>query len=872
MLLGFTRLQTPRRKAQTHWVLWTLVIGTILVLFAMVDSFYLHLFETEQRHEQQQCAMSYAYPTFAEIANKPNSTLSAKYKLYLYREGYLDGPDQLYGVPALFIPGQAGSHKQIRSLASTTTHLYHDGKSDRNIDYFTVDLNEELSALSGQTLLDQAEYMNQVVERILSLYEHHPNRPTSVIIIGHSMGGLVARTMFMLPNYIPNSITNIVTLATPHMAAPLLLDATIYRTYKELTKFWTQNKLNNLTLISIAGGSLDVIVHSDGVNTASFIPATHGFTTYTTSIPGVWTGADHMAILWCNQLIRILASTLLETVYAVSVEERMQIYKRNLLDGRDDSIISNQITDISANQLEIKTLENTNTPILFNQQKTTMTVIRSPATKMHLLTNVPRKDDSCWSIVQCHDENHCKYTLPQVTVLPSASAESLIDSTPFRLLDIDTTSSSSIGIIQHCQMPVDSFIQQYQDTPTVHGNSIWSIIRKRVSFTVDPHSTTHVFPLIRNSLFAFDVKVASLAGSGLYKPMMKQTINNLEIKYYRHLEANQSYRITFHQEIDTDHQGLSLQFFTDRQSMDIEIKLDWYGTLGRCVLRYGAILVNFFWVSSLIILMTQVKTYAINGKHEFVAYPVALVQCVQGPFLQLMALPVAAVAIINFMPSDSSMLSVFVTKYMLFGSNDWLFGALLILAFALAVGLNAIIWLLISLLTLILSTPLRFMRLSNVSTPVTSTHFFVHLSIVAGLLSFLPSALVFMLYFSVWLFMTCSARNAARSDLPLFQNIYKYRQSWLIFLVSFLPYYIPHLVVFIKNILVGWTYQLPESALTIAHDVPVLMTLVFLITVGRNPDVAGSKHLKLTIYAMNCTIIYQMLFGFLHPFLLSHFM
>lgn len=40
--------------------------------------------------------MSYAYPTFTEVTNKPNSTLSAKYKLYLYREGYLDGPDQVY--------------------------------------------------------------------------------------------------------------------------------------------------------------------------------------------------------------------------------------------------------------------------------------------------------------------------------------------------------------------------------------------------------------------------------------------------------------------------------------------------------------------------------------------------------------------------------------------------------------------------------------------------------------------------------------------------------------------------------------------------------------------------------------------------------
>ncbi|KAL9537639.1 hypothetical protein MBANPS3_011598 [Mucor bainieri] len=844
MLLGFTRLEKPRKTGPVRWILGALVISTLLALFAMVDSFYLHLFKTAQRHEQQQCAMSYAYPTFTEITPKPNSTLSAKYKLYLYREGYLDGSDQLYGVPALFIPGQAGSHKQIRSLASTTTHLYHDGKSDRNIDYFTVDLNEELSALSGQTLLDQAEYMNHVVARILSLYEHHPSRPTSVIIVGHSMGGLVARTMFMLPSYVPNSITNMITLATPHMAAPLLLDATIYKTYQRLTQFWTDNTFDNLTLISIAGGSLDNIVHSDGVNTASFIPATHGFTTYTTSIPGVWTGADHMAILWCNQFIRILASTLLETVHADSARERMYIYKRNLLDGQEDSVISHQITDVSVNELQIQAWENTTDPLIFNKQQKTMTLIKSPASaqQLQLLTNIHRNDDSCWSIVQCNEGDNCRYTLPQVVVLPSPSADSLIDAAPFRLLHIDTVGSSSIGIVQHCQMSAGSFIQQYYNTPTVHDASVWSIIRNNgISFTVDPHYTAHVFPLIRNALFAFDVKVTLLTGQGLYKPMMKQMINNGEIKYHRHLEANQSDRITFHQEMGTDHQGLSLQFFTDRQLLSIKLKLDWYGTLGRCVLRYGAILANFLWVSSLLVLMAQANTYALNGKREFIAYPLALVQCIKGPFLQLIALLIAAVTIISCLPVDSSILSLFVAKYMLFGSNDWLFGGLLVLTFATSVGLNAIVWLLVSLLTLILSIPMRFMRSRNVSAPSTSTQFFVYSSIAAGLLSFLPSAIVFTLYFGAWLCMTCSARHAARSDLPLFQNIYKYRQSWLIFLVSLLPYYIPHLIVFIKNMLIGWPYHLPESPLVLVQDVPVLMTLVFLVTVGRNPDVVGSK-------------------------------
>lgn len=182
--------------------------------------------------------------------------------------------------------------------------------------------------------------MNSAIKRILSLYDH----PTSVIIIGHSMGGVVARTMFMLPNYIPNSIETIITLATPHITAPLLLDPVIFTVYTQMTDYWKSNRdiLRNVTIISIAGGSLDNIIHSDGVQIESVIPSTHGFTTYTTSIPGVWTGADHMAILWCNQLIRLLAETLhgyLNLGTYPTVNERMKLFRFYLLEGKDSSII-----------------------------------------------------------------------------------------------------------------------------------------------------------------------------------------------------------------------------------------------------------------------------------------------------------------------------------------------------------------------------------------------------------------------------------------------------------------------------------------------------------------------------------------------------
>jgi glycosylphosphatidylinositol deacylase len=54
-------------------------------------------------------------------------------------------------------------------------------------DYFTVDLNEEYSALFGGVLEDQREYVHHCLHRILELYRNNANKPTSVILIGHSM-------------------------------------------------------------------------------------------------------------------------------------------------------------------------------------------------------------------------------------------------------------------------------------------------------------------------------------------------------------------------------------------------------------------------------------------------------------------------------------------------------------------------------------------------------------------------------------------------------------------------------------------------------------------------------------------------------------
>jgi len=274
---------------------------------------------------------------------------------------------QVRGIPVLFIPGNAGSYKQVRPIAAEAANYFHDVLQQdesaikagaRSLDFFTVDFNEDITAFHGQTLLDQAEYLNEAIRYILTLYldpraadrdDDLPD-PTSVIVLGHSMGGIVARTMLVMPNYQSNSINTIITLSAPHARPPVSFDGQIVQTYRDINDYWRQaysqkwannNPLWHVTLVSIAGGGLDTVVPSDYASVGSLVPDTHGFTVFTSSIPTVWTSMDHQAILWCDQFRKVIARTIYDIVdvnRATQTKpraERMRIFKRRFLTGME---------------------------------------------------------------------------------------------------------------------------------------------------------------------------------------------------------------------------------------------------------------------------------------------------------------------------------------------------------------------------------------------------------------------------------------------------------------------------------------------------------------------------------------------------------
>ncbi|GAV49906.1 hypothetical protein ZYGR_0S00390 [Zygosaccharomyces rouxii] len=342
------------------------VIAAIGMILALVTA-YFTVFGTFHGADSPKCHSVYMYPSYAKIDGFDSkfTSLAQKYHLYLYREQGLDTEPmednsiQLDGIPVLFIPGNAGSFKQVRSIAAICSELYFASEGEiknpyrRNLDFFAADFNEDFTAFHGRTMLDQAEYLNDAIRYILSLYGQNYSYegpiPTSVIILGHSMGGFVARILPTLQNHVPDSIQSIITLSSPHAASPVTFDGDILKIYQQTNDFWSSQfqdrdsfMSKNVSLISITGGILDSTLPADYTAIENIIPLENGFTTFSTGIPDVWTPIDHLAIVWCNQLREVIGRLLLETVNTNSTEkvlplkERMSISRKLLLSGLEE--------------------------------------------------------------------------------------------------------------------------------------------------------------------------------------------------------------------------------------------------------------------------------------------------------------------------------------------------------------------------------------------------------------------------------------------------------------------------------------------------------------------------------------------------------
>lgn len=251
----------------------------------------------------------YEYPEYLKIKlPRKISRRYPAYELYLYGEGSYAEENRnlmLSGIPVLFLPGNAGSYKQVRSLGSIALRKAEDLDFKYHFDVFSINFNEELVALYGGSLQKQTRFVHECIKIILKLYKGQELAPHSVAIVGHSMGGLVARALLTLKNFKVDLLNVLVTQATPHVAPVMPLDQYLTDFYTAVNRNWVlkARDIRNLTTLSVAGGFRDYQVRSG----LAFLPQSSeqsgALSIVSTAIPRVWVSTDHLSIVWCKELI-----------------------------------------------------------------------------------------------------------------------------------------------------------------------------------------------------------------------------------------------------------------------------------------------------------------------------------------------------------------------------------------------------------------------------------------------------------------------------------------------------------------------------------------------------------------------------------------
>ncbi|SCV00959.1 LAMI_0G08394g1_1 [Lachancea mirantina] len=671
---------TGRFKKLPFFFFW---LGLVSFLIALICSFS----GPFSGADSAQCRGIYMYPAYARITGFDTnySRLAKKYHLYLYREQgkdrepAADNVISLDGIPVLFIPGNAGSFKQVRSIAAAAAELYFENKdaivnpNARNLDVFTADFNEDFTAFHGRTMLDQAEYLNEAMRYILTLYESSNAvgpPPRSVLILGHSMGGVVARVMPTLKNYVPASINTIITLSSPHAVAPATFDGDIIKIYDDVNEFWVQSYENasssfaqNVSLISITGGILDTVLPADYTIVEHLIPYENGFTTYTTTIPGVWTPVDHLAIVWCDQLRKVLARLLLEIVdfktpyKTIALPSRMREFRKHLLTGLE-SYTTQDLTlrnDANYNNLEISEdaqYIDANEFVLLGEM----------GSRYDRIFELPKQLDSyrftalysdgveevqiffCKAMSsdylpdkQLNELTGCLLATSDFVTIPSSAPgtkfpadsseggsqepyhflhvnETVLSTYEFILLKAPSVQKKSSFFVAELSTDIDSM--QIKDGPLS-----FLFTRREYEFSGGSLFKEINFPHIWNSLISYRVSVNSAQRDPLFQPILKQSVERpFETKWHVDV-TNGSHDISFHsiapfvpiKDIYNSPLKFSLVCSPESTKVTLSLEINWHRTFKLLFLRYRLSVIAFAVAFTSLVIGYQFYQYQDSG-------------------------------------------------------------------------------------------------------------------------------------------------------------------------------------------------------------------------------------------------------------------
>ena len=304
--------------------------------------------------------MTWSQRRFLELPLRSTNNNSTPYRLFQFTDArdlrYRRMPSQIdpdntswcgnnnnknnHSIPILFVPGHAGDYQQARSLGAHAVQLTsrsmplnelqavlsnlqnshnHDNDS-LQLDVYAVDFNEEWTALHGFYVTRQVRFVEQALQYLIQACDGYE----SVLLVGHSLGGLVSLAAAKAQ---PAWVHTIVTLATPHQKLV---------TYEPQLWQWHQSLAEplgptDLVLLSIAGGLRDELVSPEttrhrSMNTfygSSFMgPDLMDVARDEGTMATPCLGMDHRAIVWCHNLLAPLRTMLVTLARARREQQR----------------------------------------------------------------------------------------------------------------------------------------------------------------------------------------------------------------------------------------------------------------------------------------------------------------------------------------------------------------------------------------------------------------------------------------------------------------------------------------------------------------------------------------------------------------------
>eukprot|EP00516_Mucochytrium_quahogii_P012048 CAMPEP_0203793036 /NCGR_PEP_ID=MMETSP0100_2-20121128/5622_1 /ASSEMBLY_ACC=CAM_ASM_000210 /TAXON_ID=96639 /ORGANISM=" , Strain NY0313808BC1" /LENGTH=770 /DNA_ID=CAMNT_0050696731 /DNA_START=160 /DNA_END=2475 /DNA_ORIENTATION=+ len=255
--------------------------------------------------------MTFMYPNYYSVPMVNRSRLAFKYRMFQYSHGQLDSQEKLLKTNrvVVFVPGSVGSYGQVRSIGKETIErLSNKGLLKSQVAFYTLDFDEEPSAFNGIFIEQQAEFLEDSLRYIGELHNYSD---LEIVIFAHSMGGVVARRalakMDSTEQDLGSSVKALVTLSTPHSGPVVGLDIPMFLVYRGLHSHEDPKR----SYVSIGGGYRDTLVRSELVRMDR---SRYKRSVSTLSHSTVGISTDHLAILWCNEVISDLGQALFDVL------------------------------------------------------------------------------------------------------------------------------------------------------------------------------------------------------------------------------------------------------------------------------------------------------------------------------------------------------------------------------------------------------------------------------------------------------------------------------------------------------------------------------------------------------------------------------